>query len=301
MLAIIACTAAVCIVVVTVLCLIAARRETHVSLDPADGITFVDAGSMTALLDSDPSVRSFFGRMSRQDILANANLCPRSDERPSRRYVRSVLEPTRASRERITVLVQRAADLTGELMVAPWRIAVLRRGGFGAQFPHTLGDVVCMPEEDFEDAERAVRTLVHERVHIFQRKFPAPTRRLLVEHWGLRRAYRCQGVATEGVLLRSNPDLDGWLWTETRIPDVVVAQVYTTGTPEDLSSSSAVRFTAKTPSRMERLPADGPAPMYEHPYERMAYELEALLSGGAAPVSSGLQDWWALWKPGRSE
>lgn len=287
------------LVIVTILLIAVALRRPRA----IERVEFVGAVGMSALFDDDASTSGFFSGMSRQDVMANANGCTHLGESASQRYLRSVAEPDGTTRERISALVRRASVLAAGLMPAgvPWKIAVLYPGGFGAQFPHTLGDVVCMPLDSFADADRVVRTLVHERVHVFQRMFPEATERLLVEHWGLRRAYMHHSVATEGVFLRSNPDLDGWLWTERR-GGHVVAQVYTSSAPADLSASSALRFKALTPSLMGAVESDPHAapPTYEHPYERMAYELEAYLCQGTRQ-SSGLEDWWALWQPGRPE
>lgn len=262
----------------------------------------VDGAFVAQTLNTDAQTRAYFSRMTEADLRANSSECRHTNDTAESRYLRSVLDPSRMSERdmaRVTEVVALADALVSPLLSAteaPWRVAVLKDGGFGAQFPHTLGGIVCMPERFFRGGvsqDVTVSTLVHERVHIFQRMFPRETHRLLVEHWHLRRVCRNSELVCgrQGELppIRSNPDLDGWVWTHTDNGDdddeggiEVAAQVYTSHRPRDLSDS-VVRSLRHYPhgfrgSGRDREAEEAGTPRYEHPYERMAYELQDILT-----------------------
>lgn len=249
---------------------------------------FVGTEGMRRLLSQDEQARAYFETLTAADMCAmdvddpGAPTHGRVDAHAL--YLRSVVDDPRCLeriRARIRACVREASEAAEPLLPGvPWRIAVLMDGGFGAQYPHTLGDVVCMPQALLQSAPRhdLVRTLVHERVHVFQRAFPEATRRLLVDRWGLRRIERAAGRVP---LARSNPDLDGWVWSEhPSRPDVGVAQVYASACPSHLGDSCARLLTG----------APG-APQYEHPYERMAYELAEVLHAGRASEHDPMRLW----------
>lgn len=270
-------------------------------------IEFVSAADMEGHLRMDATSWAFFDDMTDADVCANdrtisvVQRATATDVHPADRYVTSIVDPhaiDRAVRRRIRQAVAMATviarPLAPVLSGVRWRMAVLRKDGFGAQYPHTLGDIVCMPvgmfaSDDEDKIRRVSRTLVHERIHILQRLAPAQTHRLIVDGWGMRRVCLRKDAVTDADM-RSNPDLDGWLYTHQTMPVVTTVQVYTSAHPSDLSASVCRRFIVTPSLRLRALNDDVRAlsddidenpPDYEHPYERMAYELEALLLGGA--------------------
>jgi len=65
-----------------------------------------------------------------------------------------------------------------------WNILLFEEGEF--KFPHTHGDTIFIPYNWFNKkthVEDKVNTLIHEKIHIFQRLFPLETNYLLVHIW----------------------------------------------------------------------------------------------------------------------
>lgn len=170
-----------------------------------------------------------------------------------------------------------------EAASAPWRVALLADGAEGG-FPHTHGDVVCLPasfviKRSSSSREALVRTLAHERVHVLQRRGDVAS--LLPS-----RAEREASVAvasfpsTSDVALRrrSNPDLDGRLYV-SRDTGLGYGQFFDGPAEAErggLGASRARWFDASTGDVTED---DGgspskPPPEHEHPHEREAYFLE---------------------------
>ena len=100
---------------------------------------------------------------------------------------------------------------------APWRIALLDDGVEGG-WPHTHGDVVCLPislARRRGDERRLAMTMAHERVHVLQRTAPGA----LMFDPPLESRARVAVASFPGGSdvarrLRSNPDLDGYLYCD---------------------------------------------------------------------------------------
>jgi hypothetical protein len=67
----------------------------------------------------------------------------------------------------------------------PWNVALLN-AEVEADLPHTVGDVIFLPPSFFTlPPDVRVATLLHEKIHIFQRMFPVETNILFTEVWKL--------------------------------------------------------------------------------------------------------------------
>ncbi len=152
-----------------------------------------------------------------------------------------------------------------------WRVAFLREGAAAAEngWPHTHGDVVCLPSDFFasggRDFRAQVETLVHEQVHVYQRRFPREAGEL-VRAWG----YRPAEPRYQAPLKRSNPDLDGVEYADTR--GVVTLQLYRSARPSSLADSAPAAFRYSAEEGRWR-PLKDAMGGQEHPWERMAYEV----------------------------
>ena len=181
-----------------------------------------------------------------------------------------------------------------------WRVALLEAGVEGG-FPHTHGDVVCLPLAMYASATPPtpwtpqgvrVQTLVHERVHVWQRGFPAEVARVMAgPRWGLTPLGPARDMLPAWLVarLRSNPDLDGQLYADNpRLRGGVAVQLYDTPTPASLGDSR-LHVLRRVPTNggepgaaswqvTEYRPRPGPsgAELHEHPYEDMAYAIAAV-------------------------
>ena len=100
-------------------------------------------------------------------------------------------------------------------------------------------------------------TILHEKVHIFQRVFPVETNVLLTHYW----QYAINGIKSNMPRVRANPDTNNILYRRGSVSECY--QRYNSDTPRDLADS--VRYCVKG------------VHLYEHPYEQMAYIIADLL------------------------
>lgn len=135
----------------------------------------------------------------------------------------------------------------------PWVFAKTRGLIYEDGLPHTRADIIFLNENSINDSD-LVNTLVHEKIHIYQRAFPEEMSRILEQ-----RGYTRWKLRTGEPRIRANPDLDPWIYFD-RHSEVAMAAYYTSDKP---SSIGAVTLTS---------------PAFEHPYEAIAYEVAASLA-----------------------
>lgn len=155
---------------------------------------------------------------------------------------------------------ERLRRTASHLLTVPWKVAILYDTAENG-WPHTHGDVICLPANHFQQAEaKRVETLIHERVHVHQRSRGAWNKGVPMPPKVSERA-------------RSNPDLDGHLYPDAHTGHACVT-LYATPTPKSLSDvRTAVLDTA---TWQEVHYADVDACAYEHPFEEEAYKTAAV-------------------------
>jgi hypothetical protein len=241
-------------------------------------------------LASEPGLAEYFGALTPCDVAARLPLgcadaagylgCLISD-------VADVVDVAGAVAEAESRM--RAAGFPrGFFALGPWRIAVLDDRAEGG-WPHTHGGVVCLPASMVQrqtEKTLLVRTLVHERVHVYQRADPAGVARLVQGEWGLRPVPRDRAIVDEGTSSRrrSNPDLDGNVYVRPGTGSIVDVCLFPSIDAAASGGLGAARTTALDIGQQGK-PAAGTvaAAAYEHPYEAMAYLLAEL----AVPPSPG--------------
>jgi len=167
-----------------------------------------------------------------------------------------------------------------------WRVAVLSDRAEGG-WPHTHGGVICLPASMVrgKGGHARVHTLVHERVHVFQRAHPDAVARLVQGEWRMRPRPLTQIDPSVARRRRSNPDLDGSLYYTGEDGATSAAAVTLFSSEADASTGglAAGRTCLVGLGGTELPPSDRlPQPAYEHPYEAMAY----LLAEVAVPMRS---------------
>lgn len=142
---------------------------------------------------------------------------------------------------------------TFKAMAIPWRIGFVREEKYEWGWPHTMEDVIILPEAYLQDNpnsdqyNRLVRTLVHEKVHVYQRKYPEDMENYL-RYNGFERWRRREPGEK---IVRPNPDLDGWVYKQN-------GQAFTT-------------------EMIKKISTPDPDPQfYEHPFENMAIRIARL-------------------------
>lgn len=183
-----------------------------------------------------------------QEAQLLASLVQRCDEAVSR-HLRSITAKDANSIDR---------EMHEKLLALPWKFAKLD-DAFEHGYPHTLHDVIFLPSSFLDDDshDKLCETLLHEKIHVFQRTHPDITARILDHEY-----MRLDSDATRlPPLRRNNPDLDRQIY-QHRSTMCTTVQVYNTMLPKDLADSRIVCLNPNC--RQKHHP-------YEHPYEEMAY------------------------------
>ena len=181
--------------------------------------------------------------------------------------------------ERIMVekAVIRANDLTmmsyKTLYKLPWKI-VVSQGSAENRFPHTHGDFIVLPVSFFKGDEVHdwhVKTLIHEKCHVFQRLYPIECHILFTRFWGMQlRGIDAYNAASKR---RSNPDINRLVYAHNG--DNVTA-VY--------------RENAQSIGDVDGL---------DHPLEIMAYMVADMAMGSSlqhydSKLVNGMRSWFVL-------
>jgi len=90
----------------------------------------------------------------------------------------------------------------------PWKLAKTRKNVYEKGYPHTRLDVIFMPADILMDKD-VIRTLVHEKVHIFSRLYPDD-----MQKWNEHNGYKRFNKLTNYPLARNNPDVDGIVYLD---------------------------------------------------------------------------------------
>lgn len=146
----------------------------------------------------------------------------------------------------------------------PWKIVILDERAENG-WPHTHGDIICIPKT-FRSLKNFVQTLVHERVHVIQRRRPDLFSDIAIESWGMSRISFDEFEPSDALpFRRSNPDLDGYLYA--RKDGVVPISLFDSieAAEERGLNASAIRFFK---NGVEIEESNGEE---EHPYETQAY------------------------------
>jgi hypothetical protein len=133
---------------------------------------------------------------------------------------------------------------------------------FEASLPHTHGTTIILPQKYISySSDAQIKTLIHEKVHIFQRLFPIVCQKLYLNYWKL----KISGIHNKGYFsfistkARSNPDNNNLIYSESG--KHIIAKYLT-----DKSSLSEIDDKR------------------DHPNEMMAYIWTALILNEPVPI-----------------
>ncbi len=209
---------------------------------------------------------SYFNEMSPLDLEARASF---SIDDYLQKYIKSIKD---FSTEEQIVLEEdiKYANILCEkysnLMNIPWKLAKLcchiEKG-----FPHTLEDIIFIGEDFFKKQNQIqqVQTLIHEKIHIYQRKFPLQTNLLITKHW----EYTIHDILKKYPDSRNNPDLNNIMYANK---DGVYFYQSFHSQPKSLTDAK-IKFNIENHSNIDRDPTE----LYEHPFEKMAYLLSNII------------------------
>jgi hypothetical protein len=201
---------------------------------------------------------TFFSRLTPADLSARR---ASSREEYLSRY-KAAIRRFSTEEKRILTSHTRAIDSRyvrfSRFNMIPWKFVKLDDATVENDFPHTLGPFVFLPASFFRThSHHNIReTIMHEKIHVYQRTFPQSTAVLIRQLW----MYVPVGLLSSRPLARSNPDLDGIAYARN---GKTCLQEYNSASPSSLTDSSRCEFEP-----------------FEHPYEKMAYTLAKIMNTG---------------------
>lgn len=237
---------------------------------------FLDPSQMAQVLATAGN-QYFFRYMTPVDLKARG---ARTKQSYYETYVSSLKSFDFDQKTKITKLVQAADDMIlrfgcKRLHVIPWKFA--RVDDIESDFPHTFGDVIMISANllQSESSNKLITTLIHEKIHVYQRMYPLETNILVQKVWG----YKMFGLRNHFNLARNNPDLNGVVYG-IKGP---VLQMYRSSTPSSISDSDIKMVIMNRIVRSSE--------QHEHPYERMAYQLSDIITNKNKEVDNYTSSW----------
>lgn len=138
-----------------------------------------------------------------------------------------------------------------------WKFGCIHGKLYEGGLPHTRNDVIILPEyvlKNYSDTELS-RLILHEKIHVYQKMYPGDMDKYTQYHHFYKKMRR-----NEVHDARANPDLDEWIYNDSN------NQSYMALYKADSTNITDVTFYPNN------------SHFYEHPYEKMAYDMEKRLT-----------------------
>jgi hypothetical protein len=135
--------------------------------------------------------------------------------------------------------------------------------------PHTKGDIIYISDIviSYPDTELTA-TLIHEKIHVYERKYPD-----LMEKWMKWAGYKRYRYQSQIETARSNPDVDGWTYIDPMGKETVVH--YNVHLAEGFSHLKGIEKYSKLPTSIyDSIYPHNDSADSEHPYEMLAYRID---------------------------
>ena len=151
----------------------------------------------------------------------------------------------------------------------PWKFVVTVGTSNEEGMPHTKGDVIYVSDSVVSDDELELTAiLIHEKVHVYERKYPE-----LMEKWMKHNKYKRYRRQSQVETARSNPDVDGWTYIDPLGKETVVH--YNVRLAEGFKTKRGLSKYSKLPkSIIDSTYPHNDSAGTEHPYEMLAYTLD---------------------------
>lgn len=228
------------------------KREAFV---PSSGIHYMTQEETAQFLSSDPD--GYVKNMSPTDLYARR---VSSAEKYVRRASGSAmnfsteqqLRFNEACREADAFFQRVAVEISlcsKKLSAIPWILALTEGDKYEDGLPHTRANIIFLSSYLNEQPKELIRTLIHEKIHIYQRLYPEEMAQLLevrgFPRWKLR-----MGIPR----IRANPDVDPWVYMN-----------------QDKNEPMLALYVSDQPANISDVFLQDAA--FEHPFEFIAYEV----------------------------
>lgn len=157
----------------------------------------------------------------------------------------------------------------------PWNFIFLNSNQYiENNYPHTHAEIIYLPSNFFLDPMYSrVNTLIHEKIHIFQRLFPIPYHKILFNVYKLSvDSYLPKHPKYENI--RQNPDNNLLIYKDKQ--EYILPILY-----DDAVSIADVSFKKFNENKHDTVYSK--LPINEHPNETLAYYLTNTIIGNRVP------------------
>lgn len=218
-------------------------------------VSFPSKAQVAPLISKD----LFFHRLSKTDLCVRRHS---NQQAYLQTYIDSI-QPFSMNEKELLTKSCRALDdkcksmnLT-KLLQIPWTLvkvsSTIENG-----YPHTLGSYIMLPDGfcNAGSVLNQMQTLMHEKIHVYQRLFPFETSILIVNFWH----YNVVNVRHHFKRIRGNPDVDEFVYSRNG----------------DYGDTCTYEYSEEA-SSISEVVKKGCANEYEHPYEKMAYTISEMI------------------------
>ncbi len=135
----------------------------------------------------------------------------------------------------------------------PWKLGCVRGKLYENGLPHTRDDIIIISNDDVDNysENKLIKTLIHEKIHIYQKAFPNDIKNFIKEN-----KYSLYKKRENIDNIRANPDLDNYIYLDSN-NEINCARY--NDNPKNIEDIKYVPLNNQS---------------YEHPYEKMAIEIE---------------------------
>lgn len=216
----------------------------------------------------------YFNKMSRLDLIARKS---GSSEDYKKKYYNSLIAFNNADKSKLEKCIKNIDHKIRKyknVYGIDWKFAKVSND-IELGYPHTLEDVIVLTPKFFELPEDQMKiTLLHEKIHIYQRKYPLETEELILNVL----EYKIKSVNSDILeLARNNPDINNLNYGKD---DYVILQIYNSFSPKDISDSRVVKVINNNVQDYKPDNQQNMHVQYEHPYEVMACYLPHIIIKG---------------------
>jgi hypothetical protein len=134
-----------------------------------------------------------------------------------------------------------------------WKIGLINGKLYENGLPHTRNDTIIFSKKYINNSsiKNLMKTLIHEKIHLYQKKYPDKINSFLKKYNFTKYKKRTAEDNT-----RANPDIDEWIYANDKNEIFKAVYIKNPKTIEDINYYA------------------GNGQSYEHPFEKMAIEIE---------------------------
>lgn len=257
-----------------------------------NNIIFVDKIEMRSIIDGSP----FFSRMSPLDLKVRNVTHIEHYKMNYYNNIQNFTDKEKKYLENLVSIVEKHTHPYKNISKIKWKFCKVS-SNIENGFPHTIRDVIVLSENflnssTFTDNDKGM-TILHEKIHIFQRQNPIETHDFIKTILGMD-VYVVKDTDFAYNFLenrRNNPDINNLSYSKNNF---IIVQLYAKD-PKTLSDSSPFKISINEESISPVTNIDLNVPEYvkqlEHPYEIMACYIPPIIFKTESPINATIQEW----------